>query len=85
MRAGERVVAPDQVVAQEALERVVEAVHAAAHVQAVPPELISWQQPARGTAPVPVVNGLEAALYKALASQGLLHDTGFNLASTSSA
>lgn len=63
----------------------VEAVHAAARVQAVPPELISWQQPVRGTAPIPVVNGLESALYRALASQGLLSETGFVLASTSTA
>ena len=40
----------------------VEAVHAAAKVQAVPAELISWEQPANGAASVPVVNGLEAAL-----------------------
>jgi predicted dehydrogenase len=57
----------------------VEAVHASTVVQAVPPELISWQQPANGTAPVPVVNGLEAALYRALATQGLLRDAGFVL------
>ena len=43
------------------------------------PELISWQQPAKGTAPVPVVNGLEAALARALAAQSLLRDTGFVL------
>ena len=57
----------------------VEAVHASAVVQAVPPELISWQQPVSGTAPVPVVNGLEAALARALAAQSLLRDTGFVL------
>src|SRR4051812_41763589 len=57
----------------------VEAVHASTIVQPVPPELISWQQPASGTAPVPVVNGLEAALYRALAAQSLLRDTGFVL------
>ena len=57
----------------------VEAVHASTQVQAVPPELISWQNPVSGAAPVPVVNGLEAALYRALAAQSLLHDTGFVL------
>lgn len=57
----------------------VEAVHAATPVQAVPPELISWQAPVSGTAPVPVVNGLEAALYRALAARSLLRDTGFVL------
>ena len=80
---------PETIVCSTALaERhtaFVEAVHAAARVQAVPPELISWQQTARSTAPVPVVNGLEAALYRALASQGLLRETGFVLQSTSSA
>jgi predicted dehydrogenase len=59
----------------------VEAVHASTVVQAVPPELISWQRPSSGntTAPVPVVNGLEAALARALAAQSLLRDTGFVL------
>ncbi len=55
----------------------VEAVHASTIVQPVPPELISWEQPASGTAPVPVVNGLEAALARALATQSLLRDAGF--------
>lgn len=57
----------------------VEAVHAATPVQPVPPALISWQQPVSGTAPVPVVNGLEAALARALAAQSLLRDAGFVL------
>jgi predicted dehydrogenase len=58
----------------------VEAVHASTVVQPVPAELISWQQPASGTAaPVPVVNGLEAALARAHAAQSLLRDTGFVL------
>lgn len=57
----------------------VEAVHASTPVQAVPPELISWQPPTQGAAPVPVVNGLEAALYRALKDQSLLRDTGFVL------
>ncbi len=57
----------------------VEAVHASAGVQAVPPELISWQEPANGSAPVPVVNGLEGALHQALAAQCLLRETGFVL------
>jgi predicted dehydrogenase len=57
----------------------VEAVHASTVVQPVPPELISWEQPASGSAPVPVVNGLEAALYRALKAQSLLRDTGFVL------
>jgi hypothetical protein len=51
----------------------------------VPPELISWQNPVSGAAPVPVVNGLEAALYRALAAQCLLRDTGFVLQPTRSA
>jgi predicted dehydrogenase len=63
----------------------VEAVHASTPVQAVPPELISWQEPVSGTAPVPVVNGLESALYRALASQSLLRDTGFVLQPTRTA
>ena len=63
----------------------VEAVHAATSVQAVPPELISWQQPTRGNAPVPVVNGLESALYRALSSHGMLRDTGFVLQPSRSA
>jgi predicted dehydrogenase len=63
----------------------VEAVHASTVVQAVPPELISWQQPASGLAPVPVVNGLEAALTRALAAQSLLRDTGFVLQPVGSA
>jgi predicted dehydrogenase len=63
----------------------VEAVHAAARVQAVPAELISWEKPANGTALVPVVNGLESALYRAFATQGLLRETGFVLAPTRSA
>jgi predicted dehydrogenase len=74
---------PDTFVCNTALaERhtaFVEAVHASTPVQAVPPELISWQEPASGPAPVPVVNGLEAALYRALATQSLLRDTGFVL------
>lgn len=57
----------------------VEAVHAATAVQPVPPELISWQPPVSGTAPVPVVSGLEASLARALAAQSLLRDTGFVL------
>jgi predicted dehydrogenase len=57
----------------------VEAVHATTGVQAVPPELISWQAPANGSAPVPVVNGLEGALHQALATQSLLRETGFVL------
>lgn len=63
----------------------VEAVHASTPVQAVPPELISWQNPASGAAPVPVVNGLEAALYRALAARSLLRDTGFVLQPTRTA
>jgi len=59
----------------------VEAVHATAPVRAVPPELISWQSPASGAAPVPVVNGLEAALYRALGAHSLLSETGFVLQS----
>ena len=74
---------PDTIVCSTALaERhtaFVEAVHAAASVQAVPSELISWEKPAAGTALVPVVNGLEAALYRAFTSQGLLRETGFEL------
>jgi len=57
----------------------VEAVHAAAKVQAVPAEFISWEQPATGAARVPVVNGLEAALYRAFATQSQLGETGFAL------
>jgi hypothetical protein len=57
----------------------VEAVHASTPVQAVPPELISWQEPVSGTAPVPVVNSLEGALHRAFAAQSLLRDTGFVL------
>ncbi|MDI1320765.1 MAG: Gfo/Idh/MocA family oxidoreductase, partial [bacterium] len=57
--------APDTLVCTAALAQshtaFVEAVHAAAKVQAVPAEFISWEQPATGAAPVPVVNGLEAA------------------------
>ena len=74
---------PDTFVCSTALaERhtaFVEAVHAATSVQAVPPGLISWQNPANGAAPVPVVNGLESALARALAAQSLLRDTGFVL------
>ncbi len=77
---------PDTFVCSTALaERhtaFVEAVHASTTVQAVPPELISWQEPASGAAPVPVVNGLETALYHALAAQSLLRDTGFVLQPT---
>ncbi len=58
----------------------VEAVHAATKVQVVPAGLISWETPANSGAPVPVVNGLEAALYRAFSTQGLLRDTGFVLA-----
>ena len=58
----------------------VEAVHAAASVQDVPAELISWEKPAQGTALVPVVNGLEVALTRAFETRGLLRETGFVLA-----
>lgn len=75
--------APDTLVCTTALaERhtaFVEAVHAATKVQAVPAELISWETPVAGGAPVPVVNGLEAALYRAFSTQGLLRETGFVL------
>jgi hypothetical protein len=57
----------------------VEAVHAAASVQDVPAELISWENPAQGTAPVPVVNGLEIALTRAFETNGRLSETGFVL------
>lgn len=81
--------APDTFVCTTALAdrhtAFVEAVHAATPVQAVPPELISWQAPVGGAAPVPVVNGLEAALYRALAAQSLLRDTGFVLQPSRSA
>ena len=63
----------------------VEAVHAAAQVQAVPPELISWEQPAKGAAPVPVVSGLEDALCRAFITQSMLRETGFALAPSRSA
>lgn len=58
----------------------VEAVHVAAHVQAVPATLISWQSPTPTSAPVPIVNGLEEALSQAFMAKGLLRDTGFVLA-----
>jgi predicted dehydrogenase len=78
-----RLRAPDTFICSTALaERhtaFVEAVHAATPVQPVPPELISWQNPVSGAAPVPVVNGLEAALYRAFADRSLLRDTGFVL------
>ena len=81
--------APDTIVCSTALaERhtaFVEAVHAAASVQAVPAGLISWEKPAVGTALVPVVNGLEAALYRAFTSRGLLRETGFELVPSPSA
>ena len=81
--------APETIVCTTALaERhtaFVEAVHAAARVQAVPAELISWEKPANGTAPVPVVNGLEAALYRALSARSLLSETGFILTAPKSA
>ena len=57
----------------------VEAVHAAARVQPVPAALVSWEKPANGNAPVPVVNGLETALYRAFSAQSLLSETGFIL------
>ena len=80
---------PDTVVCTTALaERhtaFVEAVHAAAQVQAVPADFISWETPEAGTAPVPVINGLEAALYRAFATQGLLRETGFALEPSPSA
>ncbi len=57
----------------------VEAVHASSPVTPVPPELISWQNPDNGTAPVPVVNGLAAALTRAFGAHSLLRDTGFVL------
>jgi predicted dehydrogenase len=57
----------------------VEAVHAAAPVRAVPAELVSWQNPVGGSAPVPVVNGLEAALYRAFGTLSLLSESGFSL------
>ena len=81
--------APDTIVCTTALaERhtaFVEAVHDAARVQAVPADLISWEKPANGTAPVPVVNGLEAALYRALAARSQLSETGFILSAPKSA
>ncbi len=58
----------------------VEAVQAAATVQAVPAEFISWEQPVGGVAPVPVVNGLEDAMCLALVTQSRLDETGFDLA-----
>ena len=74
---------PDTLVCSTALaERhtaFVEAVHAATSVQPVPPELVSWEHPAAGSALVPVVNGLEAALARAFAAHGQLRDTGFVL------
>ena len=57
----------------------VEAVHAAAHVQTVPPDLIRWESPSPGSPEVPVVLGLEAALTRAFSAQNLLRETGFVL------
>ena len=57
----------------------VEAVHAAAHVQTVPADLISWQAPSLGAPEVPVVRGLESALTRAFANQSLLHQAGLVL------
>jgi len=57
----------------------VEAVHAAATVQTVPPGLVSWQSPAPGQPAVPVVDGLEAALTRAFADHSLLLQHGFSL------
>lgn len=78
-----RLRAPDTIVCTTALAEChttfVEAVHAAATVQTVPPEFISWQQTAPGAAPIPVVNGLEEALCRALTTQCQLHETGFSL------
>lgn len=79
-----RLRAPATIVCTTALAechtRFVEAVHAAAVVQPVPAEFISWQQTAPGAAAIPVVNGLEDALCRALDTQCQLHATGFALA-----
>lgn len=84
-----RLRAPGTIVCTTALAEChttfVEAVHAAATVQAVPAELISWERPATGAAPIPVVNGLEAALCRALVTQSQLNETGFVLAPSSPA
>ncbi len=74
---------PETIVCSTALAechtRFVEAVHAAAKVQAVPAGFISWHQPSPGAAAIPVVNGLEEAITRALATQCQLHETGFAL------
>lgn len=57
----------------------VEAVHAAATVQTVPPSLIRWQAATPGAHEIPVVQGLETALTRAFETQSLLRETGFVL------
>jgi len=60
----------------------VEAVHAAAQVQTVPPALIRWEPPVSAGPAIPVVQGLETAITLAFASQSLLHQSGFIIAGT---
>jgi len=62
----------------------VEAVHAAAAVQTVPPELIRWESPSTGAPEIPVVRGLESSLTRAFSAQSLMRETGFILPALSS-
>lgn len=63
----------------------VEAVHAAATVQPIPPELITWEKPATSSALIPVVQGLEPALARAFTAHSRLRDAGFVIEPTPSA
>jgi predicted dehydrogenase len=78
-----KIVSPETIVCSTALAEqhtaFVEAVHAAASVQTVPPSLITWATSLANTPPVPVVRGLETALLRAFAQQSLLRETGFIL------
>lgn len=63
----------------EAHTALIEAVHAVAPVQTVPPDRIEWFTPAGGNSPIPAVHGLEAAMRAAEKQGGLLREFGFPL------
>lgn len=56
---------------------LVEAIHAQAPVQTIPPALIDWITPPDGTSPIPAVRGLERAMQAACANHRLLREEGF--------
>jgi predicted dehydrogenase len=60
---------------------VIEAIHRATAIATFPPALVEWTAALEAAEAVPRVPGLDAALRRACASQQLLRDSGFSLAS----